>query len=325
MDTTMRALRYHSHGEPADVLTLDQVPVPTPGPGHIAVRVQACALNPADWALCRGLPSRELPCGIGLDVAGTVVAIGEGVTGVARGDEVFGPAEFRVHPTAGAADVAILYHWEHKPAGLSPIDASALPMAVETAARYLTWSGAKKGQTLLVNGAGTMVGYALVQMALLQNIRVIATAGSTFADQLRAMGATVVAHGEGMAARVRAVAPVPPDVIVDVAPINLRAGMAGVMPELVEIAGGDAKRVITVADIEGAAKAGARTGVENVTAEGGLQLRWDVLRNYAELAAAGTFTVPVARTFPLEDWREALEISLAGKARGKLVLVPSEG
>jgi NADPH:quinone reductase-like Zn-dependent oxidoreductase len=322
---TMRSLRFHAHGEPADVLSLDQIPVPTPDPGHVAVRVHACGLNPADWALCRGLPSRELPCGVGLDVSGTVVAIGEGATGVSVGDAVFGPAEFRAYPTAGAADVAILYHWNPLPDGLSHTDASALPMAVETAARYLTWSGAEAGQTLLVNGAGAMVGYALVQMALLQGIRVIATAGNTFADRLRALGATVVAHGDGMKERVRAVSSAPPDVVVDVAPINLQPGTVGVLPELVEIAGGDASRVITAADFEGAAKAGVRTGAENVKADGGFRLRWDVLGHYAELAAAGRFHIPVARTFALEDWREALEISLAGRARGKLVLLPGTG
>jgi NADPH:quinone reductase-like Zn-dependent oxidoreductase len=83
--------------------------------------------------------------------------------------------------------------------------------------------------------------------------------------------------------------------------------------------------VITAADFEGAAKAGVRTGAENVKADGGFRLRWDVLGHYAELAAAGRFHIPVARTFSLEDWREALEISLAGKARGKLVLLPGTG
>jgi NADPH:quinone reductase-like Zn-dependent oxidoreductase len=316
----MHALRFHAHGEPADVLTLDETPIPAPQPGHVAVRVHACGLNPADWALCRGLSSRELPCGVGLDVSGTVVAIGEGVTDVAIGDAVYGPADFRNYPSAGAAHVAILYHWNRLPARLSHIDAAALPMVVETAARYLTWSGAMKGQTLLVNGAGSMVGFAAVQMALLEGIRAIATAGSTFADRLRAMGVTVVAHGDGMVDRVRALAGQPPDVVFDTAPINLKPGSVGALPDLIDIVDGDPTRVITAADFEGAAKTGVRTGAENVQAEGGFRLRWDVLERYGELAAEGRFSVPVARTFALENWRDALEISLAGQARGKLVL-----
>lgn len=323
-EKTMHALRFHAHGEPADALTLDEIPIPVPQPGHVAVRVNACGLNPADWALCRGLSSRELPCGVGLDVSGTVVAIGEGVTDLAIGDAVYGPADFRNYPTAGASHVAILYHWNRLPARLSHIDAAALPMVVETAARYLTWSGATKGQTLLVNGAGSMVGFAAVQMALLGGIHVIATAGDTFADRLRAMGATVVAHGDGMVDRVRALAGQSPDVVLDTAPINLKPGSVGALPDLIDIANGDPSRVITAADFEGAAKTGARTGAENVQAEGGFRLRWDVLERYGELAAEGRFSVPVARTFALDNWRDALEISLAGQARGKLVLTVSD-
>ena len=320
---TMRTIRYHAHGEPAEVLRLEAAPIPAPQAGQVAVRVQACGLNPADWAFCRGVSYPKLPCGIGLDVSGVVTAVGEGVSGVGVGDAVFGPADYMNPPSAGASDYAILYHWEQLPDGLSHVDASALPMVVETAARYLAWIGLKPGQTLLINGAGTMVGFGAVQMALLQGARVIATAGETFAGQLRAMGALVVAHGDGMAERLRAVGGAAPNLVLDVAPVNLRAGaVASALPDLVEIAGGDASRVMTIADHDGAAKTGVRAGAENIKAEGGFRLRWDVLGDYGRLAAEGRFFVPVARTFKLEDWREALDLSLAGRARGKLVLTP---
>jgi len=81
----MRALRFHEYGEPADVLRVEEADVPAPRDGHIRVRVHACALNPADWALCRGLFAGDLPRGVGLDVAGTVDAVGEGVTGSRQG------------------------------------------------------------------------------------------------------------------------------------------------------------------------------------------------------------------------------------------------
>lgn len=319
-----RAIRYHAYGEPADVLKLDTAQAPTPKPGHVAVRVHACGLNPADWALCRGLSARQLPSGIGLDVSGVVTAVGDGVSGVAVGDAVFGPADFMNYPTAGAADDAVLYHWEALPDGLSHVNAAALPMVVETAARYLSWAGLEKDQTILINGAGAMVGFAAVQMALLKGARVIATAGETFADRLRAMGAQVTSHGEGMVERVRALAAEAPDVIVDASPANLRSHLASALPDLVEIAGGDASRVITIADVERAEKIGVRTGRENIQAEGGFKLRWNVLGDYGRLAAEGRFDIPVAQTFALEDWREALDISLAGRARGKLVLLPGD-
>jgi NADPH:quinone reductase-like Zn-dependent oxidoreductase len=319
----MRTIRFHQYGEPADVLRLEEAPIPAPNAARVAVRVHACGLNPADWALCRGLFARPLPCGVGLDVSGVVTAVGDGVSDVAVGDAVFGPSDYMNYPTAGAADYAILYHWERLPDGLSHVDAAALPMVVETAARYLAWAGLKKGQTILVNGAGAMVGFAAVQMALLQGTRVIATAGETFAAQLRAMGVLVAPHGDGMVERVRALLSEPPDVILDVAPVNLRPGsVASALPDLVEIAGGDTARIITAADREGAARTGVRTGAENIKSEGGFRLRWDVLGEYGQLAAKGRFFIPVARTFALGDWREALDISLAGRARGKLVLTP---
>src|SRR3546814_13411461 len=80
--------------------------------------------------------------------------------------------------------------------------------------------------------------------------------------------------------------------------------------------------LITVADVQGAAETGARTGAENIKAEGGFKLRWDKLGEFGRLAAEGRFSIPVAQTFDLENWREALDISLSGRARGKPVLLP---
>ena len=103
--------------------------------------------------------------------------------------------------------------------------------------------------------------------------------------------------------------------------MNLNGVSASALPDLVEIAGGDPARVLTVADVEGAARTGARTGAENIRSEGGFRLRWNVLGDYGRLAAEGRFSIPVAQTFALEDWRDALDISLAGRARGKLILL----
>jgi len=324
---TMRTIRFHEYGEPADVLRLEQAALPKPAADRIRVRVHACGLNPADWALCRGLFARDLPRGIGLDVAGTVDAVGEGVTNVAVGDRVLGAADYAGCASAGASDYAILDHWAPAPAGLDWVDAAALPLVVETAYRSLAWLGVAEGQTLLVNGAGTMVGFAAVQIALLRGARVIATAGQTFAERLRELGAVVTPYGEGMVERVREIAGGAPDLVFDAAPLNMNPSLGpvgGVLPDLVAIAGGDPRRVLTCADFEGAAKVGARNGFgEAPTGPDGAVMRWDVLGEFAKLAAEGRFGIPVARTFAFEDWRKALEISLSGGAQGKLVLVPA--
>ncbi|MEO8778634.1 MAG: NADP-dependent oxidoreductase [Rhodanobacter sp.] len=306
----MKTLRFHNYGEPADVLRLENADVPTPGAGHIRVRVHACGLNPADWALCRGMFASELPGGVGLDVSGTVDAVGEGVTDVRAGDRVLGVPAFRDYPSAGAADFAVLSVWTSVPEGLDLVEAAALPMVVETAYRCLGILDVVAGSTLFIYGAGTMIGFAAVQMALMRGGRVIAAAGDTFAGQLRALGAEVTPYGDGMVERVREIVGGAPNLIFDAGPIS------DVLSDLVSIAGGDAHRVVTVSNHGPAAEA-----MEVRNSFGG-EPGYPALGDFAKLAADGRFKVPVARTFPLEHWREALELSLSGRAHGKLVLLP---
>ena len=332
---TMRTLRFHAYGEPAEVLTLERAPVPETAAGRVRVSVRACGLNPADWALCRGLFPGKLPRGVGLDVAGVVDAVGEGVSDVAGGDHVVGTADFVSSPTAGASDFAILDHWARAPAKLDFVSAAALPMAVLTAWHHLDILGVAAGQTVLVHGAGSSVGFAAVQMALLRGARVVATAGPTYADRLRAMGAKVTSYGEGMAERSQALAGGPVDLALDAAPaagdpalINkvmqpgAEAPQDGVVAgspllELVRAAGGDPRRVLTMSDMKSAAALGARTTFD----AGNPPRSYAALGEFVERAANGKFSVPVARTFALEEWRAALGISESRRARGKLVLV----
>jgi len=309
----MRALRFHEYGEPADVLRVEEADVPAPRDGHIRVRVHACALNPADWALCRGLFAGDLPRGVGLDVAGTVDAVGEGVTNIGVGDRALGSASFSSYASAGASEFAVLERWGQAPDGLDLVKGAALPMAVETASLHLDALGPAPGQTVLIHAAGTMMGFAAVQMALMRGARVIATAGDTFAGQLRALGASVTSYGDGMVGRVREIAGGAPDLILDTAWPN------GVLPDLIKIAGGDPRRVLTMTDFAPAAELGARHSFgETMTRREG------VLTEFAKLAAEGQFTVPIAGAFRLDDWREALAASLGGHAHGKLVLLPAD-
>jgi NADPH:quinone reductase-like Zn-dependent oxidoreductase len=314
---TMRTVRFHEYGEPGDVLHLETAPVPEPGPDRIRVAVHACGLAPADWALCRGLFPGQLPRGIGCDVSGTVEAVGTGVTDVAAGDRVFGTADFAGYPSAGAADQAVMNHWFGVPAGLDLTKAAALPMALDTAYLHLTALGLTPGRTILVNGAGGTVGYAAVQIALARGMRVVATAGDTHAQQLRDFGAIVTSYGAGLVERVRAVAGGPVDVVLDTAPVG------GALPALVEIADGDPKRVLTISDVEAAQKLGVRDTFHEDRAAL-LSGRYRQFPEFAKLAADGRFSVPVAGTFPLEDWRTAMDISLSGHARGKLLLLPGK-
>jgi NADPH:quinone reductase-like Zn-dependent oxidoreductase len=315
----MRTVRFHEYGEPADVLHLETAPVPEPGPGRIRIAVYACGLAPADWALCRGLFPGTLPRGIGCDVSGTVEAVGEGVTDVTVGDLVFGTADYAGQPSAGAADRAIMDCWFAVPEGLDLIRAAALPMALSTASWHLARLGVSAGATILINGAGTTIGYAAVQIALTRGARVIASTGDTYAQDLRDLGAMVTGYGDGLAARVKDLAGGSVDLVFDTAPPS------GVLPELVEIAGGDPKQVLTCSDLASATELGVRDSFHEDPATWTDDERYGAFPEFARLAAAGRFTVPVAGTFPLDQWRTALEISQAGHARGKLLLLPSVG
>jgi NADPH:quinone reductase-like Zn-dependent oxidoreductase len=117
-----------------------------------------------------------------------------------------------------------------------------------------------------------------------------------------------------MAARVAAISGGPVDLVLDTAPVG------GALPSLIQIAGGDPKRVLTISDMEAAAELGVRDSFDEEVFQ---PLDRDaVFSEFAQLAADGKFTVPIARAFPLDHWRTAMELSLSGNPRGKLLLKP---
>jgi NADPH:quinone reductase-like Zn-dependent oxidoreductase len=312
---TSRVIRFHEVGEPLEVLREELAEIPDPGASTVRVRVAATGLNPADWELCRGFMPGPLPRGIGYDVAGTVEAVGDGVEDVGLGDLVFGVSQYAAQPSAGAADHALLSLWFAVPVGLDLVHAAVLPMVVQTAHWTLDLMDVRPGQTVLVHGAGGMVGYAAVQIALRRGTRVVATAGPTFAPDLAAFGATVTPYGDGMVDRVRSLAGRPIDHVLDVSRPN-----TGAIATLVEIAG-DPRHVVTISNHDEARSQGARVNIDELRATGRFPSS-DMLADYASLAAAGEFTLPIARTFPLAQWRAAAELSLLGAPHGKVVLVP---
>jgi len=313
-----RVIRFHEVGEPLDVLREESVEIPDPPSGRVRVRVIAAGLNPADWELCRGFMPGPLPRGIGYDVAGVVDAVGGGGAGVAAGDVVFGTTQLAGPPSAGLAEFALLNTWARVPDGLDPVQAAVLPMAVQTAAWTLELMGLEAGATLLVHGAGGMVGYAAVQIALRRGARVIATAGPAFTADLEGFGARVTRYGEGMAARVRALAGGKDvDLVLD-AP----RPEPGVLPELIALAGGDPRRVVTISNHEEARRLGARVNLDELRP--GLTPLAALLPEYAALAAEGAFRLPIAGRYRFAQWRDAVERSVSGRPHGKVVVLPGE-
>ncbi|MEU9452012.1 NADP-dependent oxidoreductase [Streptomyces sp. NPDC048277] len=305
----MRAVRFSRFGGP-EVLEIADLPDPRPGPGRIRIAVRAAGVNASDWKKRAGLMDEGLPQTLGHEAAGVVDEVGEGVTGVAVGDRVFGLSE-----EGGAqAERALLSHWAPVPPSIDFAGAAALPAAVETATRSLDRLGVGGGDLLLVNGASGSVGSAAVQLAVARGARVIGTAGPANHAYVRALGAEPVAYGEGLVERVRALAPDGVDLALDVAG-------SGVLPDLVELAG-TPDHVVTIADFTG-----ARTyGVTFSRGEDGRAVH--ALAGIGELIGSGRFSLPVARTFPLDEVAQAHRFGETGRARGKIVLVvdsPDQG
>ena len=201
---TMRTVRFHEYGEPADVLRLETAPVPEPGP---AASASPCtpAVSPPPTGLCAAACSpAKLPRGIGCDVSGTVEAVGEGVTDVAVGDLVFGTADYAGQPSAGAADQRGHGPLVRRPRRPGPRPSRRTADGAEHRVLAPRPPRPVAGRHVLVNGAGTTIGYAAVQIALHRGLRVIATAGETYAAQLKDLGATVTPYGDGLPERVAA-------------------------------------------------------------------------------------------------------------------------
>jgi NADPH:quinone reductase-like Zn-dependent oxidoreductase len=298
----MKAVCYRQFGGP-EVLKIVDLPDPHAGSGQIRVAVRAVGVNPTDWKLRKGLMGGELPQTTGREVAGVVDQVGAGVTGVAVGDGVFGFSP----DGAGAAELALLSDYAPIPPSLGFTEAAALPVALETATRALDALGVGAGSTLVVNGAAGGVGSAAVQLALARGARVIGTASPANHEYLRSLGAEPVAYGEGLLQRVRGLAPDGVDLALDVAG-------SGVLPELIELAGGP-EHVVTIADFAGAQEHGVRFS----SGDAGRAVH--ALAEIGELIEAGRFSLPVTQTFPLAEIAEAHRVSEAGHVRGKLVLL----
>jgi NADPH:quinone reductase-like Zn-dependent oxidoreductase len=299
----MKAVQFSEFGGP-DVLEIVELPDPHPAAGQVRVRVRAAGINPIDWKVRSGAMGGDLPQTTGREVAGVVDEVGEGVTDVKAGDEVFGFAD----GGGGAAELALSSEYAPIPPSLDFAQAAALPVAVETAVRTLDALGVGSGTTVLINGAAGGVGSAAVQIARARGARVIGTASEQNHEYLRSLGAEPTTYGEGLEQRVRELAPDGVDAALD-------AAGGGALPALVELTGSPDK-VVTIADFLGAQETGAQFS-------GGMGTGRAVhaLDEIGELIEAGGFTLPVAQTFPLDQVAEAHELSQRGHVRGKLVLL----
>jgi NADPH:quinone reductase-like Zn-dependent oxidoreductase len=300
----MRALQYKAYGGP-EVLEWAEAPDPHPGPGQIRVAVRAASVNPIDWKTISGAVAGGKPMAgtgyLGADAAGVVDEVGQGVTGIAVGDEVFGRGQHT------QAEYAVLGAWAAKPASVDWAVAAAAGVAGETSERGLRLLEVKAGDTLFVDGGAGGVGAVAIQMAIARGAKVIGSASQANQDYLRELGAAPVLYGEGVAERVRAAAGGPVDAVFDVAGKTPVEDLISLVPE--------PSQVLSIANFA-APQAGAR-----VTGGSADSRPREALALVADLLAQNKLVIKV-QTFPFDRAAEAYRISQGGHVRGKLVLVP---
>lgn len=304
---TSRAAVYNEVGGP-EVLRLADVPDQDPGPGEVAVRVRGAGLNPFDAKVRSGfIPSKTpFPRRIGGDLAGTVVAVGDGARywdgrQVALDDEVLGSGSGAVAERAIAPASQLVL----RPGSVPVAVAAGLNVPGLTAVSCMRTVALDEGDTVLVGGASGAVGLIVTQLAALAGARVIGTAAPRNHEFVRSLGAEPVAYGAGLADRVAELGPI--TAVIDCQGRDaLDAGVRLGVPvdRIVSIAGYAAVGELGVLNVEREAR----------TAEN--------LAGLADALAEGRLVFPVAATFPLGEVVAAFAELEGPHAPGKIVVLP---
>jgi len=302
----MKAVRFNEYGD-VDVLKVEDVPTPEPGPGQVLVQVKAAGINPGEAKIRDGqLHARwpaTFPSGQGSDLAGIVAQAGPGVTGVSAGDEVIGYTDNR----SSQAEYVVVEEQSltAKPAGLPWEVAGALFVAGATAYAAVRAVALTEGDTVVVSGAAGGVGSIAVQLARRAGATVIGLASEIHHEWLTGHGVIPVAYGDGVAARIRQVAG------------QVDAFIDTVGADYIELAlelGVEPSRIDTIVRFDAVAQYGIKAEGSAAGASA------SVLAELAGLIVKGELEVPIARTFPLGEVQDAYRYLAQGHVRGKVVL-----
>lgn len=305
----MKAVRFDKYGD-VDVLDVVETPDPAPGAGEAVVRVKAAGVNPGEATIRTGaLHDRwpaTFPSGQGSDLAGVIEQVGDGVERWRRGDEVIGFTNNRAsHAELVAVEVE---HLTPRPNGVSWDAAGALFVAGATAWAAVRAVGPSSGEVIAISGAAGGVGSIAVQLARNTGATVIALASEPHHDWLREHSAIPVSYGDGVKQRILEAAPDGVDAFIDTfgsGYVDLAIDL-GVAPE----------RINTISDYEAAERHGAKT---DGSAAGSSA---EVLAELAQLIAEGKLEIPIARTYPLEQVRDAYRELERRHTLGKVLLRP---
>ncbi|MFC9435720.1 NADP-dependent oxidoreductase [Nocardia sp. NPDC057030] len=283
-------------------------PDPDPGRGEVLIRVDVAGVNPLDYLLRAGLVpgldgGRPFPRVLGMEAAGTVLALGADVAGLEIGDAVFG---FALTGGGTYAETTVLAadNTARIPAGLSAAVAATLPVAGTTAVDVLDQLDLPAGATILVNGVGGGVGRVVARLARARELRVLGTGSAAKREPAEAIGVRFVDYTAGdVVVAVRELAPDGVDGIVD-------------------LVGGTALR--TVAALARNARDVVAVGDASVSDFGGRfverRLDRENLERSAQLALDGVLASVITAVHPLADAPAALAAVENGHASGKVVI-----
>jgi NADPH:quinone reductase-like Zn-dependent oxidoreductase len=311
----MKAIRFHQYGD-TDVLRYEDVAVPDPGAGQVRVRVAGTTFNGVDANIRAGNMQGPMPLTLphvpGLDLAGTVDALGTGVDGLAVGDRVVGFLPFVVDGASADYVLAPAESLAAAPTSIPLADAAALPLVGLTAYQALfEHAGLTSGQRILVNGASGAVGGYAVQLARAVGARVIATGAERNEQHLLALGADEVIDHTTTDASSAVTEPI--DVLLNLAPITPEqlSALAGLV--------GDGGVVVNTTVWMPAPSDEAR-GVRGID----LYVRSDAeqLSELVSRVDRGELVVDVAERVALSDLASVHARAAAGTLTGKVVIVP---
>ncbi|SKR01374.1 Putative oxidoreductase [Mycobacteroides abscessus subsp. abscessus] len=297
----------------ADVLEFRDITTPGPGPGQVLINVKAAGVNPIDWKLYSGAFGTDpdkLPMRLGLEISGTIAAVGAGVDGLVPGDDVIAAGQIGGYATRVIAAADQVFK---KPASLSFNEAAGFLLTGQTAVHLLEATNVTEGDTVIIHGAAGGVGLLATQLAKARGATVIATASAARHDQLRGYGALPVEYGPGLQERVSAIGPV--DAALDLVGTDEAADVS-----LALVA--DKGRIATIAGFGRAASDGFKALGGGPGADPGTEIRLAARPELIRLAGNGELKVTVDRTYPLSDARQAHEYGQTGHARGKIILLP---
>lgn len=302
----MKAARVHAYGD-TNQIHIDEIDKPTAQAGEVLVKIAASSLNPVDGYVRQGLLASMIPLKfpfiLGLDLAGTVEAVGQGVAAYSIGDRVIGKLPINGNGSNQEYIAATPAQLAKLPDNITFTEGATLPLAGLTGRQEVDTISPKAGDRILVTGALGAVGRAAVQYLKEIGAVPVAAVRTSRLDEAKSLGIEAIAADDA----------------------THKASFAGA----VDTVGGavmlnalslvrDGGKVVTVVQVPEGANPDKRVELINIwTKDDTAQLQ-----QIADAAGKGLLSIPVAKTLKLSQVAEGHQLIAAGQVGGKIIFVP---